>query len=84
MYNLDLEKVNRSLVLALKLTVAVRRMIGKGGPGYETTQDIEREIREAAGECQRVLELAKADANRPLISGGDQVRGPLAKGEGAN
>lgn len=69
MYNLDLKKVNRGLVEALKLAVVLRRTIGKGGEGYEKAQDLEREIREAAAECQRVLELIKADANRPLITG---------------
>ena len=68
MYDLDLEKVNHSLVKAIRLSVACRRMIGKGLPGYEEIQDIEREIREAAAECQRVLELIEADANRPLLN----------------
>lgn len=69
MYDLDLKKVNGSLVKAIKLSYAVRRMIGKGMSGYETMLDIEREIREAAEECQRVLGLIEADANRPLIVG---------------
>lgn len=68
MYDLDLDRVNRSLVLALKLAVSTRRMIGKGSPGYEAVMGIEREIREAAGECQRVLGLVEADADRPLIN----------------
>ncbi len=69
MYDLDLEKVNHSLVEAIKLVGPVKRLIGKGMPGYETVQDIDREIREAAAECQRVLELIEADGNRPLITG---------------
>ena len=70
MYDLDLVKVNHSLVKALKLAVATRRLIGKAGEGYSGIQDIEREIREAAAECQRVLGLVEADADRPLSSGG--------------
>lgn len=69
MYELDVVKVNRSLVKALKLTYACRLLVTKGGDGYEGLLDIEREIREAATECQRVLEEVKADAARPLISG---------------
>lgn len=69
MYELDLKKVNGSLVEAIKLAVAIRRMIGKDGEGYSGIQDIEREMREAAAECQRVLELVEADENRPLITG---------------
>ncbi len=68
MYEVDLMKVNCSLIKALKLTVAVRRMLGKGSSGYECIQDIEREIREAAEECQRVLGLVVADARRLLIN----------------
>ncbi|MBA7661584.1 hypothetical protein ES703_69604 [subsurface metagenome] len=69
MYDLDLKKVNGSLMKALKLVVATRRLIGKGGDGYENIWEIEREIREAGAECQRVLELVEADGDRPLISG---------------
>ena len=68
-FELDLEKLNGSLVKAIKLSVATRRLIGKGRDGYEEIQDIEREIREAAGECQRVLKLVEGDGNRPLING---------------
>jgi len=67
-YDLDLVKVNHSLVKAIKLSVATRRLIGKGLDGYKEIQDIEREIREAAGECQRVLGLIKADEKRALLS----------------
>ena len=67
MYDLDLEKVNRSLVKAIRILVVVRRMIGKDGEGYSEVQDIEREIRDAASECQRVLELIKVDGTRPLL-----------------
>lgn len=68
MYDLDVEKVNSTLVKALKLAVGARRLIGKSGAGYSEIQDIEREIREAAAECQRVLGLVAADAERPLIN----------------
>ncbi len=69
MYELDLEKMNKVLVKAIGLAVATRRVIGKDAEGYSGIQDIEREIREAAGECQRVLDLVEADANRPLLNG---------------
>ena len=67
MYDLDLEKVNKSLVKSVRLCVALRRFFGKDGAEHCEFMDLEREIREAAGECQRVLELIKADAERPLL-----------------
>lgn len=69
MYDFDLAKVNHGLVKALKLVVAARRMIGPRGDGCNEILDLEREIREVAAECQRVLDLAKADGDRPLING---------------
>ncbi len=69
MYNLDLTKVNHSLVKAIKLSAAVRRLIGPRGDGCNEIGDLDRELRGAAGECQRVLELVEADAKRPLIRG---------------
>lgn len=69
MYELDLKKLNATLVKAIKLAVATRRVIGKDGEGYSEIQDIEREIREAAAECQRVLLLVEADGSRPLLTG---------------
>lgn len=67
MYNLDLKKLNSSLVKSIKLCVAVRRHLGKGAVEYSGMMDVEREIREAAAECQRVLGLVEADADRPLL-----------------
>lgn len=69
MYDLDLEKINHVLVKAIKLTVACRRMVGPTSDICPDLMNIEREIREAAAECQRVLGLAASDADRPLLSG---------------
>ncbi len=69
MYDLDLVKVNKSLVKAIRVTVAARRMIGKGMTGYIALLEIEREIRDAAAECQRVLECIKQDGKRLLVTG---------------
>ena len=69
MYDLDLEKLNRSLVKSVKLIVAVRRMLSPEDAGLVEVGDLEREIREAASECQRVLGLVDADAHRPVITG---------------
>ncbi len=69
MYDLDLKKLNGSLVKSVKLLAAVRRSFGLAWKQYPELQDLNREIREAAGECQRVLELVEADADRPLING---------------
>lgn len=68
MYEIDLEKMNRGLVKAVKLAGAVRRMLDWKGEVRKVVVDLEREIREAAAECQRVLELAKEDKNRPLLT----------------
>ena len=73
MYDLDLEKVNRSLVKAVQLVGAVRRMLDWKGEVRKVVEGLEMEIREAAVECQRVLTLMKEDESRPLlgIGGGD-------------
>ena len=75
MYDIDLVKLNRSLVKAVRLAVACRKMIGPRGDGCNEILDLEREIRAGAAECQRVLELVEADADRPLISGEKSVKG---------
>lgn len=69
MYDFDLVKLNSSLVAGVKLAMATKRLLGKANPGYESVGEIERGLREAAAECQRVLECLAADGNRPLIIG---------------
>lgn len=69
MYELDLVKLNVSLVKSVALCVAIRRFFGKDAAEHAHFMDLEREIREAAAECQRVLGLVEADADRPLIGG---------------
>lgn len=69
MYDLNVLAVNAALVKGIQLCGAARRMVGKGHSGYEEIMDVEREIREAAAECQRVIELAIADADRPVVGG---------------
>lgn len=69
MYDLKLGEVNHALVKGIQIIVAARWMVGKDSEVYEDLQDIEREIRQAAGECQRVLALIEADGNRPLFRG---------------
>lgn len=69
MYELDLVKLNGSLVKAVRLCVAIRQFFGKEAVEHAHFMDLEREIRDAAAECQRVLALVEADENRPLIPG---------------
>lgn len=69
MYDLKLGDINHALVKAIGIVVAARRMVGKDSEVYGDLLDIEREVREAASECQRVLKLIKADAERAPISG---------------
>lgn len=68
-YDLNLGMVNHALVKSIKLLAACRRMVGSKSDVYPDLVDIDREVRAAAAECQRVLELVEADASRPLISG---------------
>lgn len=69
MYDLKLWAVNHALVKAIQLNAACRRMVGTKSDVHEDLVDMDREVRQAAAECQRVLALMKADADRPLISG---------------
>lgn len=69
MYDLDVKTLNRGLVNAVKLVVAVRRMVKPGRGEYLELRELEREIRAAAAECQRVLHLVECDGARPLIIG---------------
>lgn len=69
MYDLKVGEINHALVKSIGITVAARRMVGKDSEVYEDLQNLEREVRGAAAECQRVLALIDADGKRPLISG---------------
>lgn len=69
MYDLKLVMVNRALVKAIQLNAACRALVGTKSDVYGDLVDMDWEIREAAGECQRVIELIKADADRPKIPG---------------
>lgn len=69
MYDLKLGQINHSLIKALKVLVACKRMVGRRSEVWDDLVDTEREIRESAGECQRVLKLIEVDEVRPLISG---------------
>jgi len=66
-YDIDLEKMNRGLVKAVRLVAMVRKYFGKEAADDAGCLDLEREIREAAAECQRVLGLVKEDDSRPLV-----------------
>lgn len=68
MIEVDLVKVNSAMVKSVKILRSIRRSFGLAWKEYPELQDLEREIREAAAECQRVLELVEADANRPLLN----------------
>ncbi len=69
MYNVNVLMVNRALIKAMLLNAACRRMVGRKGEVYEDLVNMEREIREAAEECQRVIRLIKADGNRRVLEG---------------
>ena len=69
MYDMDVEKLNKALVKSVRLCVALRQHFGQAAVDRADFMDLEREIREAAGECQRVLKLVKADAERTLLEG---------------
>ncbi len=67
MYDLNLAKVNRGLTDAIKVVGAIRRMVGPNSDIKNELQDMDRELRAAAGECQRVLALIIEDQNRGLL-----------------
>lgn len=69
MYNLDLAKVNHCLVIAIKLNAAVRRMVGPNSDIKDEIIDMDRELREAASECQRVIKCMAADKGREATLG---------------
>ena len=70
MYDLNLLAVNHALVKSIRLVRGAQRMLGPRSDVCDDLEDLERELREAAGECQRVLELVKADGDRPLLNSG--------------
>lgn len=70
MYNIDLVKLNKVLVKSVRLCVAIRKHFGQDAADHAQFMDLEREIRDAAAECQAALALAQADANKPLIPAG--------------
>lgn len=69
MYDLKLEMVNHSLVNAIKLIAACKRMAGPKSDVFKDLADIDREVRESAAECQRVLTLITIDGTRTLLKG---------------
>ncbi len=68
MYDLNLAKGNHCLKEGIKLVGAIRRLVGPNAGITGELQDMDRELREAASECQRVLEAIGADGNRPLLT----------------
>ncbi len=52
----DLIKVNRGLVKAIQLCVACRVLLNGNNLERSNILDIEREIREAAAECQKHID----------------------------
>lgn len=70
MYDFKIGMVNHALVKAVQLIGCCRRMVDRKSDVYADLTDIDREVREAARECQRVLDLIEADVNRPLVTEG--------------
>ena len=67
MYDLNLTKVNKILCDSIRLVAAIRRMVGPNSDIKDELMDMNRELREAAAECQRVAKLIKEDVERPLM-----------------
>lgn len=67
MHNLDLVKVNHALIVSIKLVGACRRMVGPKSDINNELIDINRELREAAAECQRVLVFMEEKRSRFLL-----------------
>lgn len=62
---LNIRKVNSALCKSLRLVVASKNLIGAVGFRCEEVKDLEREIREAAGECQRWIDGKTVDDLEP-------------------
>ncbi len=73
MYDLNLLMINHSLVKSIQIVEAAKRMVGKRADVWVDLNDIGREVREAAAECQRVLELIRLDGERALCDGDAQL-----------
>lgn len=67
MYNLDLVKVNHALVKSVQLVAAVRRLLGPKSDVKEELNEMSRELRWAAAECQRMLKHIKEKGSRLLL-----------------
>ncbi|MCK5480825.1 MAG: hypothetical protein KAJ06_06750 [Gammaproteobacteria bacterium] len=68
MYKFDVEKVNHSLINAIKLVAACRRMLGPKSEAKDNLVDLNRELRESAAACQKLMEVSKADEARFLLN----------------
>ena len=67
MHNLDLVKVNKALVDSIGLLAAVRRLLGPNSDAKDELLDMNRELRLAAAECQRILDYMKEQRSRLLL-----------------
>lgn len=67
MYGFDLIKLNRTLIGSIKLVGACQRLLGPKSDVKDHLGDLNRELREAASECQRVLKLIERDNGRLLL-----------------
>jgi len=68
-YDLKLAMVNHSLVKAIQMIAACKRMVGPKSEAFPDLVDIDREVRAGASECQRVLALIDEDGKRPVLNG---------------
>lgn len=67
MYDFDIEKVRASMVKAVQLAVAGKKIVSKGTDCWDFLCELEREFRDAAGELQRVEKSMEGDRRRPLL-----------------
>lgn len=67
MHNLDLVAVNHALVQSIKMLAAVRRMLGPNSDVKDEVREMDRELRLAAAECQRIIKYMAEKNSRLLL-----------------
>ncbi len=67
MHNLDLVKVNHCLVQSIQMLAAVRLLVGPNSEIKNEILDMNRELRAAAAECQRVIKFMEERKSKLLL-----------------
>lgn len=67
MGEVNLDALNSTLCKGLRMVVAIRRLAKDVNLDGERLADLEREVRERAGEIQKALQSQIEDGNSPIL-----------------